>query len=180
MTTLAALVAMRLTHDLAGPIGAISTGIDLLDDGDPELRGLIADGAASAVASLRLHRFVLAPPEEASPARGLLAAWLKTREATTLDWTADPRDAAHAAILLGLAMCAAEAAPGGGRIAIDDDGVTLSGAKVRLDPGVAAALAGGEVTVSRAALAGVIVSVAGPIGCTPSADGLRLAYSPKA
>ncbi len=177
MTTLAALVAMRLTHDLAGPIGAISTGIELLDDGDRELRGLIADGAASAVASLRLHRFVLAPPEEAEPARGLLAAWLKTRDATTLDWTATPRDSGHAAMLLGLAMCAAEAAPAGGRIAVDNGGVTLSGAKVRLDPGVAAALGGGEVTASRAALAGVIAIVAGPIDVTPSADGLRLAYT---
>ncbi|UAJ08665.1 histidine phosphotransferase family protein [Glacieibacterium megasporae] len=173
MTTLAALVAMRLTHDLAGPIGAISTGIDLLDDGDPELRALIADGAASAVASLRLHRFVLAPPEDATPAQGLLAAWLKTRDATTLDWAADPRDAAHAAQLLGLAMCAAEAAPAGGRIAVDDGGVTLSGAKVRLDDAVAAAFAGDAVTASRGALAGVIFAVAGPVELVQTADGLR-------
>lgn len=176
MTDLAALVAMRLTHDLAGPLGAVATGIDMLDGGDPELCALVADGAAAAVASLRLHRFVLAPGDDAVSARGVLAAWVATREGVTLDWRGEP-DAA--AIVLGLAMTAAEAARGGGTLTVDCDAVTFAPAPV-LDTAVAAALSGGDVTVARAALAGILHATAlrhgGSLSVATSGGVLRLAY----
>lgn len=164
--TLASLAAMRLTHDLAGPIGAVATAVELLDGGDPEITALIADGAAAAVASLRLHRFILAPPGDAAPARGLLAAWVATREKVTLDWRADPADAGAAAILLGLAMTAVEAARRGGTLTIDG-GVSFAPA-VTLDASIAAALAGEPVTIPRAALAGLLHAAAAARGAAIS------------
>jgi len=176
MTDLAALVAMRLAHDLAGPLGAIATGIELLEDGDAEIRALIGDGAAAAIASLRLHRFILAPPSDAASGRGLLAAWIATRPGVTLDWQATTTDPARVAILLGLAMTAGEAAPGGGTVSVDDGGVTLDCAKPRLDPSIVAAFAGAPVDIARAALGGFIHSRAGPIGVTIDPGGFRLGY----
>ncbi len=173
---LAALVAMRLTHDLAGPLGAVSTGLDLLDGGDPEIRGLIADGTAAAVASLRLHRFILAPTDDAAPARGLLAAWIATRDGVTLDWRAAP-DAAD--IVIGLAMTAVEAARRGGVLVVDPAGVSFTVAPV-LDEAVVAALAGEPVTIARAALAGVLYAAAtrrgGTIAVRIDGDALHLVY----
>lgn len=173
---LASLVAMRLTHDLAGPIGAMATAVELLDGGDPEITALIADGAAAAVASLRLHRFILAPPGDAAPARQLLTAWVATREKVTLDWRADPDDAKKAAILLGLAMTAVEAARRGGTLTVDR-GVSFAPAPA-LDASIAGALAGEPVTVARAALAGLLYAAAaargGVISVMAGSDALQL------
>ncbi len=173
---LAGLVAMRLTHDLAGPLGAVATALDLLEDGDPEVRGLIAEGAAAAVASLRLHRLILAPSDDATPARALLAAWVKTRDGVTLDWRAEP---SVATIVAGLAMTATEAARRGGTLTVDGDVVDFAPAP-SLDPAVAAALNGGPVTIARAALAGLLVAEAarrgGRIVVAAGSDSLRLAY----
>lgn len=176
MTDLAALVAMRLTHDLAGPLGAVATGIELLEDGDSEIRSLIADGAAAAIASLRLHRFILAPPSHAAPAEALLAAWVATRSALMLDWHVETGEPNRVAILLGLAMTAGEAAPDGGTLTVDNHGVTLGTPKLRLDPSIAAAFAGVPVEIARAALAGVIYARVGLVTVDASSRGLRLAY----
>lgn len=173
---LAALFAMRLTHDLAGPLGAVTTGLDLLDGGDAEVRSLIADGVAAAVASLRLHRFIVAPPDDPAVAPGLLAAWVATREGVTLDWRAAP---SAPAIVLGLAMTAVEAARRGGTLTVDGDRATFA-PPPPLDPGVAAALAGSAVSIPRAALAGILHAAAGERGGTIAVDSdaaaLTLAY----
>jgi hypothetical protein len=180
MTDLAALVAMRLAHDLAGPLGAVATGIELLEDGDTEIRALIADGATAAITSLRLHRFILAPPSDATTGHSLLAGWIKTRPGVMLDWHVKATDPAHVAILLGLAMTAGEAAPDGGTVTVDDGGVTLATAKLRLDPSIAAAFAGVPVDIARAALAGIIYARTGLVTVTVTPDGLRLDYQGKA
>lgn len=176
MTDLAALVAMRLTHDLAGPLGAVSTELDLLEGGDPEIRSLIADGTTAAIASLRLHRFILAPSADAASAHGLLAAWVATREDVTLDWHAAP---ATSDLILGLAMTVVEAARRGGTVVVDGDAVTFTPAP-RLDPSVVGALAGESVELARASLAGVLHATAtargGTIAVAAEGDGLRLAY----
>ncbi len=175
MTDLTALLATRLTHDLAGPLGAIATGVDLLDGGDAEVRSLIADGAAAAVASLRLHRFILAAPEDGGGAQAILAAWIATREDVVLDWRADP---STPAIVLGLAMTAIEAARRGGTLTVDGNSASFAPAPT-LDPAVAAALAGGAVTIPRAALAGILCAAAQRHGGTIAVAGgeaLRLSY----
>jgi hypothetical protein len=162
--------------DLAGPLGAISTGVELLEGGDSEIVALIADAAAAAVASLRLHRFILAPPGDAAPAKPLLAAWLATRTAMTLDWQVETGTPAAVAMLVGLAMTAAEGSPDGGTLTVDDQGVTMMTAKVRIDPSIIAALAGVPVTIPRAALAGVIYATGGLVTVTTTADGVRFGY----
>lgn len=167
MTSAASLIARRLLHDLAGPLSAIVTAADLLD-GDEEIRTLIVDSAAALAASLRLHRFVLAPatnPDAGDEAQTLLAAWVATREAMTLDWAvaATPLDAARAAVMLGLAMCAIEAAPGGGTLRIADDAVTLRG-RTRLDADVEAGLRGRPTSSSKAALAVLVAAAAADLG----------------
>ncbi len=176
MTDLAGLFAMRLTHDLAGPLGAIATGVDLLEGGDAEVRGLIADGVTAAVASLRLHRFILAPPETSGTARDLFAAWVATRENVVLDWRGAP---ATPAIVLGLAMIATEAARRGGTVTVDGDIVTFAPAPV-LDPAVRAALGGEAATIARAALAAILAVAAersgGRIAVEDGGADLRLAY----
>jgi histidine phosphotransferase ChpT len=163
---LAALFAMRLAHDLAGPLGAVTTGLDLLDGGDAEVRQLIADGVAAAAASLKLHRFIVAPPDDAAVAPGLLAAWVATRGDVALDWRAAP---SAPAIVVGLAMTAAEAARRGGTLTVDGDRVTFAPAPT-LDPAVAAALAGEPVTIARAALAGIVHAAAASAGGTIAVD----------
>lgn len=169
-TTLAGLVAMRLSHELAGPIGAISTGVGMLGSGDDgEIRELIVDSTASLVATLRLHRFVLAPPEIEDAAHSgheLLAAWVASREALSLDWQV--KDGAltppRAALLLGLAMCAAEATLHGGALVVGADKVTITARQIMLDPDIASALLGAPVVKPRAALAGLMHAAAREAG----------------
>ena len=177
---LASLVAMRLTHDLAGPLGAVATAIDLLDGGDPEIRALIADGAATAVASLRLHRFILSPSDDGSSAHGILAAWVALREGVTLDWRAAPTTAA---VVLGLAMTATEAARRGGTLTIDGDAVSFAPAPT-LDPAIVAGLSGEAVTSARGSLAALLhadaVRRGGAIAVATDAAELRLTYHGRA
>ncbi len=149
---LAALVAMRLTHDLAGPLGAVATAIDLLDGGDHEIRALIADGAATAVASLRLHRFILSPTDDGSSAHGILAAWVAQREGVTLDWRAAPTTPA---VVLGLAMTATESSRRAGTLTVDGDAVSFAPAPT-LDPAIVAGLSGAGVTTARGSLAALL------------------------
>lgn len=173
---LASLFAMRLTHDLAGPLGAVTTGLDLLEGGDAEVRSLIADGASAAVTSLRLHRFIVASVDDPSVAPALLAAWVATREGVVLDWRAAP---SMPAIVVGLAMTATEAARRGGTLTVDGDRVTFA-PPPPLDPNVAAALAGASVSTSRAALAGILHAAAdqrgGTIAVERDAAALSLTY----
>jgi len=177
---LASLVAMRLTHDLAGPLGAVATAIDLLEGGDPEIRALIADGAATAVASLRLHRFILSPSDDGSSAHGILAAWVALREGVTLDWRAAPTTAA---VVLGLAMTATEAARRGGTLTVDGDAVSFTPAPT-LDPAIVAGLSGEAVTSARGSLAALLhadaVRRGGAIAVATDAAALRLTYHGRA
>jgi histidine phosphotransferase ChpT len=57
---LAALLCARLCHDLAGPVGAVNNGAELLSDGDGEgmedARDLIVSCAGQAVRRLRFFR----------------------------------------------------------------------------------------------------------------------------
>lgn len=55
---LAALLASRLCHDIISPVGAIQSGLELLDEmpGDPESMALIRNSTKSAVAKLQFAR----------------------------------------------------------------------------------------------------------------------------
>lgn len=94
----------------------------------------------------------------------------------TLDWQVETGTPAAVAMLVGLAMTAAGGSPDGGTLTVDDQGVTMMTAKVRIDPSIIAALAGVPVTIPRAALAGVIYATGGLVTVTTTADGVRFGY----
>lgn len=177
MTELAGLVARRLCHDFAGPIGAISTALDLLEeDSNSEILGLIRDSARGLSASLRLYRVVLSPGESAvanHEAQHLLVDWAATRNGITIDWqvASDQLEALRAATLLGMALIACETLTRGGKLVVADQFVETEGANLRIDREVQAAL-GGETTATtpRAALARLVLANA-------IADGQRIAMT---
>ena len=55
------LLTARLCHDLVGPIAAISNGVELMDDDDPDFArdavALVGDSAHKAAARLQFYRF---------------------------------------------------------------------------------------------------------------------------
>lgn len=183
MTDLSALVARRLCHDFAGSVGAIATAVEMLDMADgPEVRSLLADSTAALMASLKLHRFVLSGGD-AGDHRALFGAWAATRPGLDVVW-GDLGDVStpHAALLLGMAMTAAEAAPGAATLTIDIGAVEITAKRLTLDPQVADTLAGGEAQVPRAALAALLLHAAGRLGLRLSVEAgatqLRLATAP--
>ncbi len=172
MSELATLAARRLCHDLAGPAGAIATVVELMGEGatDPELQSLLADSSAALLATLRLHRFVLGGGD-ASDYRACLREWIATREGVELHWTSDRQHApAAAALLLGLAMIAAEAAPGVATLTVADTGVTIAAARLSFDPQIAAALAGMPATTPKGSLAALLSHAAAAQGRTITAE----------
>lgn len=59
-TKLSEIITTRLCHDLAGPIGAVSNGVDFLSDSDPTMREkaniLIQNSAEQSIARLQFFR----------------------------------------------------------------------------------------------------------------------------
>ncbi len=165
MTELATLVARRLCHDLAGPAGAIATVVEMLGDsasnaGDPELQALLADSSAALLTTLRLHRFVLGGGD-AGDYRACLGDWAATRERVELRWEGDHQLApALAALVLGLAMIAAEAAAGEAALTVGENSVTVTAARLSFDPQIAEALRGAAATTPKGALAALLCQAA--------------------
>lgn len=162
MSELATLVARRLCHDLAGPAGAIATVVEMLGDGpaDAELQSLLVDSTATLLTTLRLHRFVLGGGDS-SDYRTCFREWLATRENIDLDWAGDHQlQPAAAALLLGLAMIAAEAAPGAAKLVVGEDAVTITAARLSFDPQIATTLGGAPATTPKGALAALLIQAA--------------------
>ena len=133
---LAALMSSKLCHDVIGPIGAVSNGIELLqDDGNADMREqaieLVSQSAAEASARLQFYRlaFGLAGGmgQEISlrDARNLCRVYMSFGK-VTLDWPDDaggaenlPKDAIK--ILCNLVVLAAAALPRGGQLTVAGD-----------------------------------------------------------
>jgi histidine phosphotransferase ChpT len=182
---LASLVARRLCHDFAGPVGAVTTALDMMADGsDPELLSLVTDSAASLSASLRLYRFTLAPSQEPASsgvARDLFADWAKAQEGITLDWAggADDWPAGVAELTTGLGIIAVEAAQRGGRLTVTQGRVRVETPLLVVEPDLAQVLGGAlQPSTTRLAIAGVIAAQAAAAGLAirvePDAEGLTL------
>lgn len=152
---LAELLARRMCHDFAGPTGAISTVLDMADGGagDAELAALVGDAARALEATLTLTRFVVTGGAAGGgAARGLVAAWLATRDAPVLVWT----DVGHwsdevAPLVAGLVMLAGEGARRG-TLTVGREGVQVDAA-VTFPAALAAVLAGAQATTPQLALA---------------------------
>ena len=129
---LAELLCSRLCHDLAGAVGAVSAGAELLAEEGPaspmaaEAVSLLADSAASMTARLKFLRLALGASSSSSPAeaRPLTLAYLEKGYPTgewRLDWPVDqppPASPDHAKLLLNLICLAQDCLPRGGVIAV--------------------------------------------------------------
>jgi histidine phosphotransferase ChpT len=129
---LAELLCSRLCHDLAGAVGAVSAGAELLAEEGPaspmaaEAVSLLADSAASMTARLKFLRLALGSSSSSAPAeaRPLAIAYLDKgypQGEWRLDWPADQGPAAspdHAKLLLNLICLAQDCLPRGGTISV--------------------------------------------------------------
>ncbi len=136
---LAELLCARLCHDLAGAVGAVSAGAELLaDEGmDSPMAGeaisLLGDSAASMTARLRFLRLALGPSSSSGPseARPLTMAYLEKgypQGNWKLDWPADQSgiDSPELAkLLLNLICLAQDSLPRGGVIVVRPRGAAL-------------------------------------------------------
>lgn len=157
MSELAKLIARRLCHDLSGPAGAIASVVEMMADGtDAELLALLADSSRTLVATLRLYRFIH-NNDAAGDWQACLAEWVATREGVTLAWgNVEGVAGDRAALLLGLALTALEAAPGDAVLTVDTTGVGVTAARLMFDAWVGATLEGGPPATPRTSLAAML------------------------
>ncbi len=140
---LAEILCARLCHDLAGAVGAVSAGAELLAEEGPsspmaaEAVSLLADSAASLSARLRFLRLALGVSSASAPheARALALAFLEKgypQGDWTLDWPMAQGAATgpdQAKLLLNLICMAQDCLPRGGVIAVRPEETVLVAAR---------------------------------------------------
>ncbi|QHQ35324.1 histidine phosphotransferase family protein [Algicella marina] len=123
---LSALVSSRICHDLISPIGAISNGVELMQDltnkPSPEL-GLIGESVNSASAKLRYFRIAFgATPKESklqmSEVRLATGAMFQGRTVVVLDTAATELPRIVGKLLLLTLLCVEKSLPLGGEIRV--------------------------------------------------------------
>lgn len=159
---LAALLASRVCHDIISPVGAITNGLEVLEeDSNEEMRNfamdLIKKSARQASAKLQFARLAFGAAGSAGAeidlgdaenvARGFMAG-----EKASLDWTAVrvlmPKNKVK--LLLNLVLVATHAIPRGGTIKVTVEGqpaaptfrIVCTGLNARIPSGVEAILMG--------------------------------------
>ena len=156
---LAALLASRLCHDIISPVGAVQSGLELLDEmpGDPESMALVRNSTKSAVAKLQFARIAYGSSGSTSAQIDLgdarsVAEGFMSFERANLTWNGErafvPKNIAK--LVLNLLVVANASVPRGREVVI---------AIERLQPDVAISLtaAGAPLRVPakfRALLAG--------------------------
>ncbi|HXP96944.1 MAG TPA: histidine phosphotransferase family protein [Telmatospirillum sp.] len=131
------LLCARLCHDLAGAIGAVGTGVELLsEDGDGDGQSFAAEAlsllAASAVAAVSRLKFLRAALGNAGGAvstdqlRQLIADFLRSQMdgpgALRLDWKGAGRSdwsGDEAKLVLNIIMIARDCLPRGGVVTVE-------------------------------------------------------------
>jgi histidine phosphotransferase ChpT len=157
--SLSALMSSRLCHDLINPIGALSSGLEVL--GDPSMDqsmkeaalDLIKSSAEKSIALLKYARLAYGasgglgaelPFEEARHVLEALLAWTKA----SLDWRITPgyapKDEVKALLVIGVA--AADCVPRGGEIVVAGEKgayeIRVAGQRVIVQDEMLRALAG--------------------------------------
>jgi len=147
------LIAARLCHDLIGPVSAISNGVELLADEDPDFvrdaTALVGDSARKAIRTLQFYRFAYAfgGGALAGPAPHLLAAEFFEGTPIECDYRAEARALPLDQQKLGCAMLAlaGEGLPRGGRLVLSTGAagpeIEATGAGTGPSPEIRAALA---------------------------------------
>lgn len=179
---LSALLSSRVCHDLINPVGALSSGLEVLDD--PAMEGamreaamdLVRSGAKKAIALLSYARLAYGAAggfgaqislEDAQKALVDLFAITKA----DLDWGIGAGLAAKekVKVLMVLAYAAADCVPRGGLVSIEGDidnfTITATGKKLLLNDDLVRALGGdaNEITpkLTPAFIASRLVETAG-------------------
>ncbi len=159
---LGALLCSRVCHDVISPVGAISNGLELLDEsGDPETReiamDLIRSSAANASAKLQFARIAFGAAGSAGAqidtgdAYTVANAYFAHERKVTLEWLGEralmPKN--QVKLLLNLLVVAIAGIPKGGMVSaqfVAGDApqftITASGQAVRIPPVFSALLAG--------------------------------------
>jgi histidine phosphotransferase ChpT len=147
------LLAARLCHDLIGPISAISNGVELLADEEPEFArdaaALVGDSAKKALCNLQFYRFAYAFGGGGlmGAAPYLLAVEFFAQTAIECDYRAEARALSLDQQKLACAMLAlaGEGLPRGGRLVLSTGAagpeIEATGAGPGLSPEIRAALA---------------------------------------
>lgn len=151
------LMVSRFAHELVGPVGAVSNGLELMDslgaEADAEAAGLVARSAESVKARLQFYRaaYGRAGRDLAGLAevRALCLPFFEAMQEVELDWPMAPVAPAladgEARLVLNLAALAADALPRGGRVEVAlDEGaftVTAVGDQPGFQDGLRAAMA---------------------------------------
>jgi len=146
------LLAARLCHDLIGPVSAISNGVELLADEEPEFArdavALVGDSARKVLRNLQFYRFAYAFGGGGliGPAPHLLAAEFFEETPIELDYRAEAQALSLDRQKLGCAMLAlaGEGLPRGGRLVLSagpaGPAIDATGAGPGLSPELRAAL----------------------------------------
>jgi histidine phosphotransferase ChpT len=138
---IAEFLAARLCHELVSPIGAISNGLEILED-EPDFAGdagaLIGLSARQAARRLQFYR--VAYGSTTGLADDLVrraAVDLFAEGKVTLEWRLGEVEEAWRKLVINLVLLGSEALPRGGRVILDKAGagqiaVTAEGEGVRL------------------------------------------------
>jgi histidine phosphotransferase ChpT len=141
-TQLAQLICTRLCHDLAGPVGAVSAGVELLGDDpamiDRETLDLIAASSAAASKKLKFMRVIFGTVTQHSPAAladlestvdGFLSAIAGSSGPAKIQWPTPAllselqakASAAAIQVLLNAVLVVLEAQPGATSLEVEID-----------------------------------------------------------
>jgi histidine phosphotransferase ChpT len=134
---LVALMCSRVCHDVISPVGAITNGLEVLDDEpDEEMRGfafdLIKKSARQASAKLQFARLAFGAAGSAGAqidlgdAREVTIAFIGN-EKVTLSWAgpAETRPKNEVKLLLNMVLVGMTTIPRGGQMAVTIDGPVL-------------------------------------------------------
>lgn len=156
---LASLLASRVCHDLINPVGALGSGLEVLEDKDldPPMReaanDLVRSGGRKSIALLKFARLAYGaaggfgaqiPMEEAEASAREIYHWSKA----DLDWRAPAGMASKEAVkvVMILAQAAADCVPRGGKVTVSATAegycVEAAGPRAMLHAELVSALAG--------------------------------------
>lgn len=125
---LAALLASKLCHDIISPVGAVQSGLELLDEmpGDEESMALVRNSTKSAVAKLQFARIAYGASGSSAAQIDLgdarqVAEGLMGFERATLSWTGERAYVAKniAKLILNLVVIANASVPRGREVRVD-------------------------------------------------------------
>ncbi|HVC53687.1 MAG TPA: histidine phosphotransferase family protein [Stellaceae bacterium] len=120
------LLSARLCHDLVGPIAAISNGVELMSDDDPDFArdavALVGDSAHRAATRLQFYRFAFGYRQggTAGPQPHALAGELFESSAILCDYGEAVQEMGldWQKLVCNLLLVASEALPRGGRLIV--------------------------------------------------------------